>query len=268
VFAIPLIAAVALASQDADIRTQMLIDQLRADAVRWNAIEAMDSLAELGPAAVPQLEKALLSDDWQQRMMAADVLRGIDGYLPSMRMLEVCVEGLRDDELPNGHHANGEHSCSPPWNAARGTEFLLLHASDAVVPLVQAMESDDGQQRFLAAFVVGFSRIGVASSRTCQILVYHLKDNGIRVDGILAGSALRRMGIAAVPGLLIRQDQTGGQQRAWIDLLIAHALQRPVDEITALVGRLGDMGWPLSKDPTDVRADQLEAVLLSWWGVD
>lgn len=51
-----------------------LIEDLRDDGVRWNAIEAMRALERLPDPPTDELHDALDSDDWQQRQLASTLL--------------------------------------------------------------------------------------------------------------------------------------------------------------------------------------------------
>ena len=91
-------------------RVDALIADLKDDEVRHNAGNAMVELMAMRPLPVQALEKALESDDFQQRQAAADILRSWSDAPPSRRLLEVTVEGLADDGFPNSR--DGRHSTS------------------------------------------------------------------------------------------------------------------------------------------------------------
>ncbi len=243
-----------------------LVEDLRHDDRRFNATDALSVLRSCGPEVVPALEAALHSDDWQQRQLACEALRRIGGYDPSDRMLEVCIEGLRRDGLPMG---DGRYTTV--FNAADGTRFLVQHPERARPLLRPALESADEQQRFLAAFVLGFGADVDEAARICRVLMPHLRSNAIRSDAILAAAAIRALGKSAVPQLLLSRDSDDEQQRGLVALLIAHARGAPPEELAGLAravnGDNGDgprLGWPMSADPTDLGPDDLSAIPMRW----
>lgn len=244
------------------------VQQLRSDAARWNAHDAHRRLCEAGMRAVPALEEGLISNDTQQRQFAANCLRTIDDYVPSDVMLRVCVEGLRDDQEPYNQTIDGNPAYNFVFNAVYGTEYLLKYTNRAEKLIVDAQESNDGQQRFLAALILGLGGRTPTPERTSKILMVHLRDNSIHGDAILASGALRTMGVIALPYLLVRRPSAEGQELNLIDLLIAHAAGKSQSEIDELVKRVGNLGWPVSSDPTDLRADQLRCVNFYWRNVN
>lgn len=250
------IAAIALASQAAEVRPQTLVDQLRADAVRWNAEEAMSDLTELSASAIPTLEQGLNSSDHQQRHMCAALLMDIEEYTPSRRLVEVCVEGLKHDQLPS----DGENY-NYVFNAANGLRYLIRHASMAREFLVSALSSDDAQQQFLAATILAYSG-DQATCRVCAaILLPHLRDNGVKCDGIFAAIALRRISSCCVSELHAAKPSADAQQAAILEVLIASATGASSEAMSALNEKLPDLGLYMS-DPTAFPLENVEV----WWG--
>jgi hypothetical protein len=199
-----------------------LVDNLGSDAVRYNCDQALRSLEECGPEVIPALERALGSADRQRRFAACALLANREDYKPSPQVLAVCVEALKDDEFP----FDGE-SYTYIFNAARSTRFLVKHAAAAEPLLVQAMESTDLQQRFLAGVILGWSGRSGAAERVSAILIPHLRDNCIPCDSLLAGGALYRLGAPALPLVqAAMKSSVDVQQSEWLTL-IAIDIQDP-----------------------------------------
>ena len=167
-----------------------LVEDLRDDDTDWNCLYALGELRELGLKAKPELEKALESTDLQQRQAAAVLLSGIKGYEPTEKMLVVLVEGLANDQFPYEHRFQRDGSYTYLFNASCGVTFLAEHAESAEALLINAMESKDLQQRFLAAVALGFGGRSKGARRGAEILIPHLRDNRIPCDAVLAAGAL------------------------------------------------------------------------------
>ncbi len=202
-----------------------LVEQLRDDDVRWNAMEASESLRRLGWRAVPALESALASEDWQQRQMAADVLRSVAGYKPSPAMLRVEVEGLRHDELPR--QRRGRRAYTFVFNAKRGAEHLLRHVREAEPLLTAALVSEDQQQRFLCAYILGCAGRDEHAAAVAGVLLPHLRDNDVRNDAIMAAAALYRLGPKVRPYVVAARPSADRQARQLIDLILINLDEGP-----------------------------------------
>jgi len=190
--------------------TTLLARQLRSDDTKWNAHQAMDRLSALKSVARPALEQALDADDWQQRQLAASLLRGLlrqnPSLAPSERLLEVTVEGLRDDALPWGENTMIN-------NAEEGVRFLSTRCDVAWPYLLPALSSEDRQQRLLAAVVLGFGGREHYLDDVAPILIQQLRDNEVRGDALLALPALAGFGEAVVPHLERHFDDPDKQLR-------------------------------------------------------
>lgn len=207
-----------------------LVGDLRDDPFRFNAHEAMRELQKIGDVALPALRQALGADDWQQRQLAAHLLRRMDPEPPGDEMLRVCVEGLANDDLPYGPRRwpgiQGTRTYIP--NANAGTLFLIDHAAAAEPWLLKAIEHGDAQQRFLSAFILGTAGRGEHAATVAAVLLPHLADNDIRGDGLMAGSALFRTGAAIEPYLRAARPEADEQAGPVIDLIL-HDLHDPPD---------------------------------------
>jgi HEAT repeat protein len=206
----------------------LLVAQLRDDNVRWNAPRAMDELRRAGPSAFPALDSALVSNDWQQHQLAAHVLRRNPEYVPSQQLLAVTVEGLRSDDLPSKSEKGQRETYTPVYNAGEGTRYLLDHAERAAPSLVRALNSDDPQQRFLAAYVLGCGGVGPAVDRAAPVLIEHLRDNEVEGDAIMAAAALYRFGTCVTPFLLERLPANDMQQDQLIRLILLDMYDPPL----------------------------------------
>lgn len=244
-------AAVSVASCSVSAGRPPSVDELVADladdGVRWNASDAMLPLSRM-PEAVPALEAALDAPDWQQRQLAAALLRHLGDGPPSARLLEVCVEGLRDDDLPYG-----ETGTLFIFNASDGFQFLIEHAADAEPMLRRGLRATDRQQRLLAAGVLAYAgrvefNVGLAGD-LMRVLLPHLRDNDMRGDAILAGAAILRIGRPALPALQRQQGRGDAQQNRLVDRLIEFIRRPPLDD--------GEVGARLG--PWDRKRPE------SWW---
>ena len=212
-----------------------LIGELRRDDDHDNARLACDSLLALGRAAVGPLKGALEADDHQQRHMAADILINLghgwrdDPVMiqPTPAMLRVVVEGLRDDNVPRGREAD-ELRSSFTFNARNGTEYLIGHIHLAEPLLAEALYSDDGQQQFLAACLLGWAGRASYVDEIAAILLPHLRDNDLVSDALLAAPALYRLGPTVVPYLESALRSADAQQRRIVELILLDLRQPPL----------------------------------------
>lgn len=203
-----------------------LIAALHSDHVRGNAEHALDALTNAGPGAFAQLHEALLSDDHQQRQMAAAALVSAgDAWrdhptdvTPTPALVRVLIEGLRHDDLPSGRDGD-ELRYNDVFNARRATEYLARHVELAEGPLVDAMHSDDGQQQFLAACLLGWAGRSDHASTIAAILLPHLRDNTLDSDALLAAPALYRLGKAIEPMLHEAMAKADRQQQRYLELI-------------------------------------------------
>jgi len=199
-----------------------LVADLADDDVRWNALSALRLLSAFGDDAVPELELALDSPDWQQRQLAAVALRRIEDYLPSSRMLEVTVEGLRHDGMPWGRaDASTGTGNTMIYNANRGTRYLLDHGRRAESALIEGLRGDDHQQQFLCAYILGCTGRTAALEDAAPILIEHLRDNDIRGDAIMAAIALFQFGDDVLPyiAFALRNADEQQQRLTWLIML-------------------------------------------------
>ncbi len=226
-----------------------LIADLRADEVRGNAICALKELyARETPELIPALEEALESEDWQQRQLAAAVFyklkwfapERLKDYVASNRLCEVIVEGLRNDALPSLHQRG---RCVPLNNAAEGVRFLLSYPQQGTEPLEAALDSSDGQQQFLAAYVLGATGRGGKLARITEIVIPHLRDDEIWGNACMTAYALYHLGKEVIPYLQSHASAGDAQVQSAVNLIL-HNLETPPtpgsNERNTLSWRLGD----------------------------
>jgi hypothetical protein len=230
--------------QSRSLDPQVIVQAFADDNMRFNATRMMWNFyvarnrndGGVLASAIPALEEALFSPDWQQRQFCAAALRCLPYYNPSERMLDVTVEGLRNDELPRGLRlADGARTWSPVSNATAGTTYLLGHADLASDFLLDGLESDDDQQRFLCAYILGMSGHTRALPLAAEILIEHLQDNDIDGDAVWATAALYRFGPRVIP-ILERVRPADEQQRRAVSLILLDLLDPP-DSRESLEGR-------------------------------
>ncbi|MGI9015407.1 MAG: HEAT repeat domain-containing protein [Phycisphaerales bacterium] len=201
----------AIGQSDHELLAYTLAEGLRSDAVAWNAYQSRFSLYMLGADATPALEASLHSSDWQQRQLAAHMLRDLcrkHQTPPSDRLIEITIEGLHDDNVE-------------VRNESDGVAFLVNYPAQAREQLQHVVQtSKDPQQRLLAAAVLGFSGDSRSMSVAVPVLVDHLRDNDVGYDGVLALSALYRFGPDVLSHLQPFADHTDAQAQTAIRWLI------------------------------------------------
>ena len=107
-------------------------------------------------------------------------------------LLEVTVEGLRDDDLPRPRQPG--KGVILEFNAAQGFRYLLEHGVAAREYLVAGVKGEDAQQRFLAACLLGMHGLRDELARTTAVLLLHLEDNDVPCDACMSAAALFRLG--------------------------------------------------------------------------
>jgi len=212
-----------------------LVESLHSDDVRWNASRAMWTLREMEDPPIDELERALDSDDWQQRQLAACALwRRIHPWAlaeheaegrVTRRLLEVTVEGLRHDALPYDP-VTGRYTGA--YNGAEGFRVLVLHAHEARELLEAGVGSDDTQQQLLCAMALGFGGVSASAGVAAPVLLPHLRDNDIPEDAKWCVHALYGFGRAVLPAVLEAIPGADEQQRQLLRLLVLDLESPPV----------------------------------------
>jgi len=223
-----------------------LLDQFRDDDIRMNLSKAAPVFWSHPDLTIEYIYGALNHEDWQVRQVIAhkiwrrlqgkkiyhtnplkpdgswnggyyETIRGDERNSVTADLVRVTIEGLADDTTPYDHARRRGLIYS---NAHFGTLALIPVAHDWVPELEAAMESDDGQQRYLAAYIL--ARAGVARSveRASEILIPHLRDNDIGGDAMFSVYALGGFGEELVPILKRALPVADEQQRDLIMLLL------------------------------------------------
>jgi len=169
-----------------------------------------------------QLSDALCSADHQQRQLAANLLiHGSERPFP-VALSGVLVEALRYDHIDKWTCHADNSGDAVAFFVARPEEI-----SRATPSLRPALSSDDGQQRFLAAFILGCASRGEDASVVCPLLIAHLNDNRIPCDAGMARVALYRMGTSALPHIRTELVYTKDAQAERLLTSLEAAIRRP-----------------------------------------
>lgn len=207
-------------------RIRELVEDLRDDDVRFNALSSLRSLRELAEEAVPALERALRYGDYQTRQFSAVALYGLlmredRDYMPTPLFNRVLIEGMRDDAGAFGDVYIGMN------NARRGYDYFSNRPEEvdrAETTLVGAIYGSDPQQRLLSALILAQAGKTAYTQRLSEILAPHLADNDLMSDGGLAANALYALGPSAWPYLDPLLDSDDRQQAALAQSIIAQGL--------------------------------------------
>jgi hypothetical protein len=137
---------------------------------------------------------ALSSRDHQQRQLAANILINCSEEPFPSTLSVVLVEALRYDLIDSWTcHANNE---------ADAVNYIVNRpaALKECAPMLRnALYSSDGQQRFLAAFLLGVRADPSDAGAVCPLLFEQLKEIEIPNDEGMAMRSLTWMGGAALP---------------------------------------------------------------------
>jgi len=194
-----------------------------------------------------KLSLALMSTDYQQRQLAGCLLLGCGrgGYPEGMAA--VLVEGLRYDGIEGW-------SCGVN-NAAKSVRFFAKHPEeiDRVLPdLSRALSSDDGQARFLAAFILGRASRKETAPTSCPLLIERLCDNNVGGDEALARHSLYMMGSSALPYIRSALTYPRDEQAA-----------RLLREVQAAILEQDPTVRPRLRPPS-MRVDPLRGSIIEW----
>jgi hypothetical protein len=198
----------------------LLIEDLRSDRGSRSAWRARYQLGNLGhpfpPYVIQALGRALDSDDLQQRQLAALTLNNHaddTGATPSSRHCEVLVEGLRDDDLV--------------FNAHDSLDFLLRQRNVGTEALEAALGSNDTQQRFLAAYILGATGRGERVGDLAEVLIPNLRSDDVMGNALMACYALCHLGKAVIPHLTPHMEDPEPQLQAGALLVLRDILDPP-----------------------------------------
>jgi hypothetical protein len=197
---------------------RLLVSDFVSDSVSNNAEGALWTLSRFDDRiTIPLVERALNSEDYQQRQFAAEFLRQRPNYPATDALIRVTVEGLKDDQFP---YSGGYTYLS---NAREGWGYLLTRMDAAETEVALAMNGEDRQQRFLCAGLIAATRRAPHLERACSILIAALGDNRQRDDAAFASSAITCLGPQALGyldpathGNDPQRRKLAGQLAAWI----------------------------------------------------
>lgn len=134
------VAAGSLSAEDETAVARVIAEQLRGDGTADNAARARSVLSSLWPASEPALQRALESEDGQQRRLAALMLASLPGATMTDAVIEACVESLGHDDVA--------------WNATDASSALLELGEPAIPALQRALGGGDEQLRRHAAYIL------------------------------------------------------------------------------------------------------------------
>lgn len=197
-----------------------LIGDLYSDNIAWNATAAVYELwrNRTFEDKVMLLQDVLLSSDYQQRHLAAELLRRTEKYTPGETLAEVMVEGLKDDILP---HDPGSSSYNFIFTAAGGTRFLIENPEIGTSALEEALSSRDGQQRFLSAYILAVTGRHREAAKIAEILIPHLKDDRVNQNACHATHGLYNLGKKGLPYLKPFASSADKQQGTMVRFIIS-----------------------------------------------
>jgi hypothetical protein len=208
----------------------IMIGELKDDNIKWNASRAINGLRASRAVATEPLMKALESDDWQTRQAAAVILSQDANVKPTPQLIKVLVEGLRADALPRENREGRDKRYTMIFNAKSSMLALIRYGREAREQVAAALDSDDLQQRFLAAVILGFARQQSESQRVAEILIPHLKDNRIESDAVMAACALYRMGGPIRPYVeAALRNAPDSQSRGLLRLILLDLKEPPIN---------------------------------------
>lgn len=210
-----------------------LLDQFRDDDIRRNMQKASEFFWTHPDLTPEYLYAALNHEDWQIRQVICQHIwirsRSSDGspvkdYPITEDLIRVTIEGLCDDTTPIDRP---RRRGLVYYNAQFGVSKLIPIAHEWSRELKAAMESDDPQQRLLAAYILGRAGVADAVERASQILIPHLRDNDLREDAKFCSFALGGFGPELLPYLRDAMPSADQQQRDLIGLLIVNIMDPP-----------------------------------------
>jgi hypothetical protein len=196
----------------------LLARDLRADGLLNNGEIAFDMLQSIPALAMPALERALRSDDWQQRQLAAYLLRESQFAEATDELFRVTFEGLRDPSLRRDR-ADGRYRGTS--TATSGMWYLVPHAHELEPMLIEGLHSDDARQQLLSAAIAAHGGCHTLADEAVPILIEHLKDNDVSWDADTAMHALDRFGPLAFAQLDAMRDSPDRQQNKRVRRLLA-----------------------------------------------
>ncbi len=192
----------------------ILAKDLRNDGIWGSASSARSMLKKLWPDSIEALRHETMVGDGQSKVLAAQMLRQLI-EVPSEILLVACVSDLHDDGGVDGWEMM-------EGNARQAAEYLLRWWSISSQYVLEAIESSDVQQRFLAATIAGFAGSTEKRETVINILFPHLLDNRFYGDAKIAAPAIYHLGPKAVPLLKEKLKDADDQARS----ILLHIIER------------------------------------------
>lgn len=190
-------------------------DELEAPTLLWNGADdyparrrARGILSITWPDSREAFESLLDSPRWEAACIACDTLWDERPDRPSDALLRATVNQLSDDHSEPGRYYRG-------GNARRAVARLLPHLERVLPQLEAALDSQDPQQRLLAALIIASEHAGSRQHDAHAILVDGLRSNDTRGDAMAAASGLVLAGRAAGDALDRGRRSNDPQQAAW-----------------------------------------------------
>lgn len=213
-----------------------LIADLKSDDIRWNADRARSMLEQMGPEVVPALEETLLSSDVQQRHLAGMMLLGLEGDFPSSRLLDWCMDQLRDDGIDGNAHTIT-------------TTFAQRDPAILIPRLERALHGEDAQARGLAARLLAWHRVRPLDDLVVPELIRQIEATRGGISSFGAVVALSRLGPVAAQAAA-RWSDSPSERLQNLSRALTLDVERPHPRtvigavigwrVCAMYGRLGD----------------------------
>ncbi|MBI5362929.1 MAG: hypothetical protein HZA53_07095 [Planctomycetes bacterium] len=207
-----------------------LVDALRDDDVRGNALHAFDRLTSAKADAVAALERALGSRDEQQRALAACALVSIGGHSRSAELAHALLailtprpgERFHAISARDWHCSVGRANVDERWAAFRGLESEPELFASVEDELSARLSSADAVLRFDAARIVLAHAGARARRQAIDVLVLHLADNALDDDAAIAMRRLGELGGEALPSVLLALPGRDEQSAKLLGHLLAY----------------------------------------------
>ncbi|MDP6540343.1 MAG: hypothetical protein QF410_12450 [Planctomycetota bacterium] len=212
-----------------DYRFDQLVEDLRDDAVPWNATLAGEELSRrladpgLAYEARRWLELSLRSDDGQERGLAMGLLHDaalsarpdLAPYHPPELLLELTATDLEGwSPLDRPTYIRGA-----PYDL-KSVRFAVAHLDRMEARLTERLRSGPREERFIFAYLLGLGGRRHLASEIAGELIVHLRDNHVSDDALMSMEALHGLGPTVVPWLEANLPDADHQQRGCIELLL------------------------------------------------
>jgi hypothetical protein len=127
-------------------------------------------------------------------------------------------------------------------NAITAIDFLLRHPTLGTEALESALDSDDVQQRFFAAYLLAATGRSAHAERLCEILVPNLRGDDLPGNACMACYALTQIGPPALPFVRGLTADPDPQMREAANLILLDIRDPPETEAELEVrGRINDL---------------------------